>query len=197
MCSELRKIMSPYYYYTTEEEDEAKRVKVPLFRVRRHAVIEDVIEICTDDKYLMDGCDDGHEYKYGSSSLFKQQCPLPITTPIVTNESISESKSESIPCAGDHNSNQIPIVRSAGAQSQWPNDVRVVICDRLCGEAVLRGSNAFVKGILVADTNIQKGDRIAVYAHLHDNTPHATDSKGKYPGDSNLPTIRDTVSSSV
>jgi len=57
-------------------------------------------------------------------------------------------------------------------RSGWPMTHRVVICDIFCGEAVLRGSNIFVKGILVADAGIQKGDIVAVYADLH-RTKHA------------------------
>jgi len=48
----------------------------------------------------------------------------------------------------------------------WPMTHRVVLCDRYCGESVLRGSDIFVRGILVADPNIHQGDTVAVYADI-------------------------------
>ena len=48
----------------------------------------------------------------------------------------------------------------------WPMSHRVVIIDRLCGEAVLRGADIFIKGIVVADMAIGKGEEVAVYADL-------------------------------
>lgn len=48
----------------------------------------------------------------------------------------------------------------------WPVTHRVVICDRFCGEAVLRGSDIFVRGILCADAGIRQGEVVAVYADL-------------------------------
>jgi predicted ribosome-associated RNA-binding protein Tma20 len=50
----------------------------------------------------------------------------------------------------------------------WPLTHKVVVCDRLCGEAVLRGSNVFVGGILAADMKIDPGDPVAVYADIRD-----------------------------
>ena len=44
----------------------------------------------------------------------------------------------------------------------WPDTHRVVICDRLCGEAVLRGSDIFVRGILCADSGVRLGEEVAV-----------------------------------
>jgi hypothetical protein len=48
----------------------------------------------------------------------------------------------------------------------WPMTHRVIMCDRFCGEAVLRGSDIFVKGVLSADTGVQKGEIVAVYADI-------------------------------
>mmetsp|Transcript_17380 Transcript_17380/g.36703 ORF Transcript_17380/g.36703 Transcript_17380/m.36703 type:complete len:552 (+) Transcript_17380:218-1873(+) len=48
----------------------------------------------------------------------------------------------------------------------WPMTHRVVVVDRFCGEAVLRGANIFVKGIICADAGIWKGEEIAVYADI-------------------------------
>lgn len=54
----------------------------------------------------------------------------------------------------------------------WPRTCRVVLCDRFCGEAVLRGSDIFVRGILAADAGIQPGETVAVYADIR--SPHET-----------------------
>lgn len=48
----------------------------------------------------------------------------------------------------------------------WPAHCKVVIADRVCGEAVLRGAPVFVKGVMVAEGSLQKGDDVAVYADL-------------------------------
>eukprot|EP00566_Odontella_aurita_P005253 CAMPEP_0113548616 /NCGR_PEP_ID=MMETSP0015_2-20120614/12988_1 /TAXON_ID=2838 /ORGANISM="Odontella" /LENGTH=622 /DNA_ID=CAMNT_0000449257 /DNA_START=64 /DNA_END=1932 /DNA_ORIENTATION=- /assembly_acc=CAM_ASM_000160 len=48
----------------------------------------------------------------------------------------------------------------------WPSTHRALIVDRLCGEAVLRGSDVFVRGVLAADAGIAEGEDLAVYAHL-------------------------------
>lgn len=54
----------------------------------------------------------------------------------------------------------------ARADKGWPMSHRAVIVDRLCGEAVMRGANVFVRGILCADAGIATGEEIAVYADL-------------------------------
>lgn len=49
----------------------------------------------------------------------------------------------------------------------WPSGThKVVIVDRLCGEAVLRGSDIFVRGIICADKSIRKGAKCAVYTNV-------------------------------
>jgi hypothetical protein len=50
----------------------------------------------------------------------------------------------------------------------WPMTHKVVICDRFCGEAVLRGSAIFVKGVLCADAGIVAGDEVTVYADIRE-----------------------------
>ncbi|KAL3780421.1 hypothetical protein HJC23_004358 [Cyclotella cryptica] len=52
----------------------------------------------------------------------------------------------------------------------WPMSHRVVIVDRFCAEAVLRGAHVFVKGILCADAGIKEEEEVAVYAHLSQNS---------------------------
>lgn len=53
-------------------------------------------------------------------------------------------------------------------RKKWPNQ-KVIICDTFCGEAVLRGADVFVKGVLCADKGIHKGDIVAVYANIISN----------------------------
>ncbi|KAL7532488.1 hypothetical protein ACHAWF_004158 [Thalassiosira exigua] len=48
----------------------------------------------------------------------------------------------------------------------WPMSHRAVIVDRFCGEAVMRGANVFVRGILCADAGIAAHDEVAVYADI-------------------------------
>ena len=48
----------------------------------------------------------------------------------------------------------------------WPRTHRCVIIDRFCAEAVLRGADIFVKGILCADAGITESEEVAVYANL-------------------------------
>ena len=57
--------------------------------------------------------------------------------------------------------------------SKFPSDCKVVICDRMCGEAVLRGSNIFVRGVLAADRNVTCGDTVCVYAHVANQQPQS------------------------
>lgn len=52
----------------------------------------------------------------------------------------------------------------------WPVTHRVIICDRYCGEAVIRGSDIYVRGIMIADSAIQANEIVAVYADCSDNT---------------------------
>lgn len=52
------------------------------------------------------------------------------------------------------------------ADMGWPMTHRVVICDRFCGEAVLRGSDIFVPGVISTDLGIQTGEQVAVCTHV-------------------------------
>ena len=54
------------------------------------------------------------------------------------------------------------------AEIGWPMTHRVVLVDRLCGEAVLRGSDIFVRGVLSADLGIVPNETVAVYADIRD-----------------------------
>ena len=64
----------------------------------------------------------------------------------------------------------------------WPLTHRVVIVDRLCGEAVLRGADVFVRGILAADHGIQPTEKVAVYADLNSRIPKGL-AVDKYTGE--------------
>lgn len=57
----------------------------------------------------------------------------------------------------------------------WPMTNRVILCDRFCGESVLRGSDIFVRGVVAADYGIQAGEKVAVYTDI----PSANSSKKK------------------
>ena len=45
---------------------------------------------------------------------------------------------------------------------------RVILVDHFCGEAVLRGSDIFVRGVVAADMNIKSGETIAIYTDVPD-----------------------------
>ena len=49
-------------------------------------------------------------------------------------------------------------------------EARSVIVDRLCGEAVLRGADVFVKGIHSAQHGIKAGDRVRIFVDLRHGT---------------------------
>jgi 16S rRNA C967 or C1407 C5-methylase (RsmB/RsmF family) len=48
---------------------------------------------------------------------------------------------------------------------------KIVLVDKICGEAVLRGSDIFVKGVVAASPGLRPNDRVAVYAHLPTEAP--------------------------
>jgi 16S rRNA C967 or C1407 C5-methylase (RsmB/RsmF family)/predicted ribosome-associated RNA-binding protein Tma20 len=53
---------------------------------------------------------------------------------------------------------------SSDVDGSFPS--KIVLVDRFCGEAVLRGSDIFVKGVLAASPGLWPNDRVAVYADL-------------------------------
>lgn len=56
----------------------------------------------------------------------------------------------------------------------WPMTHRIVLCDRLCAEAVLRGSHIFIKGILCVDAGTELGEIVAVYGYVGSDTVKPT-----------------------
>lgn len=71
-----------------------------------------------------------------------------------------------VPAISEVNNNPLFSGWPSRKEKGWPMTHRVVLCDRFCGEAVLRGSDIFVRGILAADANIQAGETVAVYADI-------------------------------
>jgi hypothetical protein len=51
---------------------------------------------------------------------------------------------------------------NGSSPSPWPQHQRVILVDRYCGEAVLRGAHIYVRGILCADVGIQPKELVAV-----------------------------------
>lgn len=71
------------------------------------------------------------------------------------------------------------------SEQGWSMTHRSIICDRFCGEAVLRGSDIFVMGVMAADTNIRAGENVAIYADIPWKTngkTNETNAKGPKNG---------------
>jgi predicted ribosome-associated RNA-binding protein Tma20 len=58
------------------------------------------------------------------------------------------------------------------SQSGWPIDYKVIIVDRLTGEAILRGSHVYVRGVQAASSTVHVNERVAVYAAVVINEDH-------------------------
>jgi len=56
-----------------------------------------------------------------------------------------------------------PLRHNLGCEGE---PLSMILVDRLCGEAVLRGSDIFVTGILGAQKGMRRGDRCSIYAHV-------------------------------
>jgi len=61
---------------------------------------------------------------------------------------------------------KVEAIDSARSPNSDYCSLKRVFCDRFCGEAVLRGADVFVPGILAADKSIHAGDEVAIYAHV-------------------------------
>jgi len=121
-----------------------------------NSIFEDCIEIkwCyTNIKEL--NADEKHSCKIAKGLVLNSNCrhPPPPTSSDTKNR-LSSMSSEK---------------RLKRKDLGWPDTHRVVICDRFCGEAVLRGSDIFVRGILCADSGVRAGEEVAVYADLNEN----------------------------
>lgn len=84
-------------------------------------------------------------------NLFKCRVPPPTSTP--------------------EQQDDIFVKWTSRAQKGWPLHNRVVICDRFCGEAVLRGSDIFVRGVLCADSGVTCDEVVAVSCFLASGMP--------------------------
>lgn len=82
------------------------------------------------------------------------------------------------PCKGKEDISSLPFRNN----SKFPLDFKVVICDRFCGEAVLRGSDIFIRGVLAADRNVEIGDMVCVYAHVDQSVVRRGLNVDKYYG---------------
>ena len=125
-----------------DDQPKAIITKSVLFKARRHDIFHDVIEI-----HATSTSNDGN---CAPSSVDKVQ---------------SLSTYSKIPpqlCHGEGIFSHWP----SRQKSNFPVHYKVIICDRFCGEAVLRGSNIFVRGVLAADRNVECGDDVCVYAHV-------------------------------
>ncbi|DAZ96250.1 TPA: hypothetical protein N0F65_012553 [Lagenidium giganteum] len=62
------------------------------------------------------------------------------------------------------------VIPSAPAMQEPPvvysEELKSIVVDRLCGEAVLRGSDIYARGIMSASTGINPGDRVNVFVDL-------------------------------
>ena len=52
-----------------------------------------------------------------------------------------------------------------------------IIVDRLCGEAVLRGSDIFARGVMCASTAMNAGDEVAIYVDLDHSATRGSDAE--------------------
>jgi len=87
-----------------------------------------------------------------------------VTVKVARNPMSSSLSNERIP----RNDDQDVLFRNWAKREEkgWPLSHRAIVCDRFCGEAVLRGSDIFVGGIMAADSGIKAKEEVAVYAHL-------------------------------
>ncbi|KAF1326972.1 Methyltransferase nsun6, partial [Globisporangium splendens] len=76
----------------------------------------------------------------------------------------------------------IPSAPRMQPQVEYNTDMKSIIVDRLCGEAVLRGSDIYARGIMSASSGINAEDRVNVFVDLdHSNTrgSHADEHAGR------------------
>ena len=76
-----------------------------------------------------------------------------------------------------HAPNTLPKLGNSNDQLKHATRNRkVIIVDRLCGEAVLKGSDVFARGVLVASSDLQDGNVVDVWCDLGDFRSAATSS---------------------
>ena len=141
---------------TTVSSKDGNLNAVPIFQANKHPLFDDVIEIRLNEAFI-------HLKPL-------REFRIPPNNFNITSASASASASTL----------QQKIERME--HHEWPRDHKVIICDIFCGEAVLRGSNIFVKGIICADRGIEPGMKVAVYANVKFDK-NANVTKGMYPDD--------------
>ena len=118
-------------------------------------------EIKTEIQAYLETCNKNNQDDDGSTKFHVEQNSyfpdvldiIPLSTSKPTIPSICSTKEDLFP----HWKNR--------KELGWKTECPIIICDRLCGEAVLRGSNIFVRGVMVADANIRKDQKVAVSPH--------------------------------
>ncbi len=140
-----------------------------LFQANKHDILPDVIEIRLASDLSTYSLDNYISLPKDIDSKDNE---------LITTEGASESEA---PGSGAATSSSKITWWPSRIKSKFPTQFKVIICDRKCGEAVLRGSNIFLRGIVAADKNVEKYDIVYVYAHLD----YKKDSNGMI-----FPTIR-------
>lgn len=107
--------------------------------VRLHPILNDVITIDLQEVNV-ENDDNDESSDRRNHSLYTKTIPDPERYPVVFPE--------------------------ASQRNDWPRTHRVVLVDRFCGEAALRGADIFVRGILAADSGIRPDESVAVYVHV-------------------------------
>jgi hypothetical protein len=74
--------------------------------------------------------------------------------------------------SGDTTRNRGSVTDHCDALEQEAQHIKVVIVDRLCGEAILRGAHVYIPGVLCTDSILYRGDCVAVYADMGPSSSH-------------------------
>ncbi|KAG7353458.1 Fmu Sun domain containing protein [Nitzschia inconspicua] len=112
---------------------------VPNLEIREHSLFPDVIEI--EEAQLTMKTNSPHSSNLSSCTKPRSDDDASLPTSLFSSWPMRQEKG-------------------------WPMTHRAILCDRFCGEAVLRGSDIFVRGILAADSGIKAGEKVAVYADI-------------------------------
>ncbi|CAK4083038.1 unnamed protein product [Aphanomyces euteiches] len=71
----------------------------------------------------------------------------------------------------------VVVVPSAPRVASTDVPQKKIIVDRLCGEAVLRGSDIFARGVMCASTAMNAGDEVAIYVDLDHSATRGSDAE--------------------
>jgi 16S rRNA C967 or C1407 C5-methylase (RsmB/RsmF family) len=137
----------------------------PQLEVLEDTGFPDVINIVPTENILSDDGSGGKKFKDGA---FDKSFPSSLTGP--DGDCEDDEKNSTV-------TNDLFSTWPSRREQGWSMIHRSIICDRFCGEAVLRGSDIFVMGVMAADTNIRAGEKVAVYADI----PWKTNANSKGP----------------